>query len=926
MNTYVTRFAAAAAATLMLVVLVPGCGGDSDREHVAAAKASLEKKDHKAAIIQLKSALQENPQSGEARFLLGSLLLKDGDAVAAEVELRKALVAKYSADDVVPDLARAMLMQGQAKKVVDEFGNSRFDKPAAQASLQTTLARGYASLGKLDQSQAAWGAALVADGKYAPALLLSARHKATSRDADGALAVVEEVLGRERANVEAWSLKGDILLYAQGKPDAALAAYRKALEVDPKFLPSHSAILTVLMRQGNLDAASKQIEQLKQVAGDLPSTAFLQAQLAYQKRDFKSARELSQQLLKRSPNNPRVLQLAGAAELELGAVSQAESYLLKAIQTSPDLISARRLLLMTYLRSGKSAKALAVLEASAGKEGVSPVLYSVAGEIYLQNGNAKRAEEYFTKALKLDPENANRRIALAISHLAGGQVADGLGELTDIAATDKGVTADLALISVYQRRNELDKALAAIDKLEAKQPEKPTAANLRGRVYLSKRDSAAARNSFERALAIDPNFFAAAASLATLDLADKKPESAKKRFEAMLVKDPKNGQALLALAELAAAGGAGKDEMVLLLTKAVDANPTDVAPRQMLIDQYLRSKDNKQALATAQNAVSAIPTSIDLLYALGRAQQFSGELNQAAATFNKLIALQPLSPVPYMRLAEVQIASKDGRAARQSLHKALEVSPNGLDAQRALIQMELAEKKYPAARKVALTVQEQRPTSSDGFVFEGDIANLQKDWSGAASAYRAALKRGASPAVATKLHAVLVAAGKNAEADAFAATWAKENPKDPGMHLYLGELALGRKSYSEAEKHYAAALQITPNNAVLLNNLAWVTGQSGKDGAVAFAEKANKLAPNQPAFMDTLATLLADKQEFAKAIEVQKKAVDIQPTNAGLRLNLAKIYIKSGKKALAKVELETLAALGSKLSFQGEVAALLKSL
>ncbi len=926
MNTYVTRFAVAAATTLLLVVLVPGCGGDSDREHIAAAKVSLEKKDDKAAIIQLKSALQKNPQSGEARFLLGSLLLKDGDVVAAEVELRKALVANHPADIVVPDLVRAMLLQGQAKKVVDEFGNSRLDTPAAQASLQTTLAIAYAALGKPDQSQAAWGAALVADGRYAPALLLSARQKAMSQDAEGALAVVEEVLGREPANVEAWSLKGDILLYAQGKSDAALSAYRKALEVDPKFLQGHAAILTLLMRQGNLDAATKQLEQLRRFAGDLPSTAFFQAQLAYQKRDFKAARELSQQLLKRSPNNPRVLQLAGAVELELGAVSQAESYLSKALQTSPDLVSARRLLLLTYLRSGKSAKALTVLEANMGKEGVNPVLYSVAGEVYLQNGNARKAEEYFTKALKLDPENANRRIALAISHLAGGKVADGLGELIDIAASDKGVTADLALISLYQRRNELDKALAAIDKFEAKQPDKPMAANLRGRVYLAKRDSAAARKSFERALAIDPNFFAAAASLAVLDLADKKPEAAKKRFEALVAKDPKNGQALLALAELASSSGAGKDELAALLTKAVDANPTDMAPRRMLIELYLRTRDNKQALASAQNAVSAIPSSIELLYALGRAQQFSGELNQAAATFNKLIALQPLSPVPHMRLAEVQMANKESQLARQSLRKALEIVPNHLDAQRALIQMDLAAKRYSEARKIALTVQEQRPKSSEGFVFEGDIANMQKDWAGAASAYRAGLKLGASTSLAPKLHAVLVAAGKNAEADAFATAWTKDNPKDPGLQLYLGEQALGRKNYVTAEKHYLAALQVIPDNALLLNNLAWVTGQLGKPGAVEFAEKANKLAPNQPALMDTLATLLADRKEYAPAIELQKKAVAVQPTNPGLRLNLAKFYIKSGDKARAKAELEKLTALGDRLPSQAEVTSLLRSL
>ena len=121
-------------------------------------------------------------------------------------------------------------------------------------------------------------------------------------------------------------------------------------------------------------------------------------------------------------------------------------------------------------------------------------------------------------------------------------------------------------------------------------------------MLLAQKDTAGARKSFERALSIDPNYFAAAASLAALDLADKKPDDAKKRFEALLAKDPKNGQALLALAQLAANQKAPKEEIAALLGKAIDANPTDVAPRLLLIELYLRNNDNKQALAAAQSA------------------------------------------------------------------------------------------------------------------------------------------------------------------------------------------------------------------------------------------------------------------------------------------------------------------------------------
>jgi Tfp pilus assembly protein PilF len=50
------------------------------------------------------------------------------------------------------------------------------------------------------------------------------------------------------------------------------------------------------------------------------------------------------------------------------------------------------------------------------------------------------------------------------------------------------------------------------------------------------KDSAGARKSFESALAINPAYFPAAERLARLDLADKKPDDAKKRMEAVLAR------------------------------------------------------------------------------------------------------------------------------------------------------------------------------------------------------------------------------------------------------------------------------------------------------------------------------------------------------------------------------------------------------
>ncbi len=688
----------------------------------------------------------------------------------------------------------------------------------------------------------------------------------------------------------------------------------------------HAAALTLLIQQNRFDEAAAQLGQLKKISPQNRQVTYFEALLALQKKDYKLARELTQQLLRVAPDSALALQLAGAVELQLNSLVQAQAYLEKALRVAPGLTQSRRLLIATYLRSGQSAKALATLNAAVGKDGVDPGLYALAGEIYLQSGDAKRAEEYFKKALKLDPDDVKKRTALAVTQLALGKTDAGLEELQDIAASDAGTAADLALVSGRLQRREFAQALLAIDKIEKKQPNNPLAANLRGQVQLAQTDAAGARKSFERALAIDPSFFAAAASLATMDLADKRPEDAKKRFERLLVTNPKDGQALLALAQLAAIQGAPKAELEALLTKAVDADPTDVAPRLLLTDVYLRNNDNKQALATAQNAVAAVPGSPELLSALGQVHQVSGDVDQAIATFRKLIVLQPMSPQPHTRLAEAQVANKDTQGARQSLRKALEIQPDYLDAQGALVRLDIEAQKYPDALKTARRIQQQRPKASLGYVVEGEIAQTQKNWAAAAVAYRAALDRGAPPVTATKLHAVLLAAGKSAEADGFASRWMKEHPKDVTFLVYQGELTLGKKDYTAAERHYLAALAIQPDNAVVLNNLAWVTRTLRKNGGLEYAERANKLAPNQPAIMDTLAILLADNNEFPRAIELQTKVLGLQPTNASHRLTLASIYIKAGDKARARTELEALARLGDSFPSQPEVKALLNSL
>src|SRR5574340_1089171 len=82
--------APAAAAALISALALAGCSGESPDALMASAKDHLAKNERAEAVIQLKDVLQQTPDSAEARFLLGKVLLESGDAAGAAVELRRA--------------------------------------------------------------------------------------------------------------------------------------------------------------------------------------------------------------------------------------------------------------------------------------------------------------------------------------------------------------------------------------------------------------------------------------------------------------------------------------------------------------------------------------------------------------------------------------------------------------------------------------------------------------------------------------------------------------------------------------------------------------------------------------------------------------------------------------------------------------------
>jgi putative PEP-CTERM system TPR-repeat lipoprotein len=905
--------------------LLAGCFEKSPDQYLADARADLARKDNAAALIDLKNALHGDPSLAEARMLLGQALLDSGDPRGAVTELGKARELGYKDDRLQPLIAQALLAQGQFAKVISDFAEAKPASKAAQADLQASLAVAYSGTGNAAKALDMANAAVSDDASNLRAQLIRVRLvSAASGPAEG-LAAVEAVLIKSPQSADGWQVKGDLLALL-GKADDAMLAYRKAIELDKANMLAHVGAFHLLLAKKDIDAAKKEVDALRGVRSAAAQVQLLTVLLALERNDLDAAHSGMQALLKVAPEDVRVLHLAGVVAYRRGALPEAEDFLRKTVLASPNLEQARVLLAQTHLRAGDPGRALNALQPLLGEGASSVAALSVAAEAYLQAGDARRAEEAFAKITKLNPNDVSSRVALALVDIDKGRMEQGVAALKALSASDARPLPDLALATTFMRRKDWEQALKAIETLERKVPDSAGPSNLRGRIELARGNRDQASQAFEAALKLDPAYYPAAVNLAALDMEAKQPKAAMARFERVLAVNPKSVAANMALIGLRDQTGANKDEVIAALEALVKQMPNEPRPRLALIELRLRQHQIKAALDAATEAAAALPNDPQVLRHLAGTQAMSGDFNQAVSSYNKLIALQPTAPEPLVLLSRVYAAHGNKAAAKQAMERASKLKPGYLPVQREMISNELMAGNYAEAQRLADAMKTMYPNDPLVYSINGDVAAVKKDWPGAILNYRAALKLLPVPDVAIKLHRVLIGAGKQPEAKQFESDWLASYPKDLKFLLYSADAKLLMREYDLARDRYLSVLKLQPDNGNAANNVAWLLNLKKDPKALEYAEQANRLAPDNPDYMDTLAQVLASTGQLAKAIEVQKKAVGLTPDHGMRRFHLAQYYVNAGQKAQAREQLQRLSALGDRFAEQSEVKKLIEAL
>ena len=149
--------------------------------------------------------------------------------------------------------------------------------------------------------------------------------------------------------------------------------------------------------------------------------------------------------------------------------------------------------------------------------------------------------------------------------------------------------------------------------------------------------------------------------------------------------------------------------------------------------------------------------------------------------------------------------------------------------------------------------------------------------------------------------------------------WSSEHPDDALVLQFLGIAYQNQGDDTKAKDTYEKALAINPENAVVLNNLAWLYTVDNDHRAVELAERAYNANPDHAGIQDTYGWVLVQKGQVEKGRRVLEQAVEKLPEVAEVRYHYAVALIKTGDQKEGEKILQRL--LDSGKTFEGKEAA-----
>lgn len=922
-------------AIAVLAVHLAGCGLAIDNEEkLDRGEEALERGDYRAAIIDFKSVLIDEPENRRARLLLGQASVAVGDGASAEKELRRAVEFGTPVERVAVDLGKSLFLQQRYEALLSEDYGTAMGDESIRLELLTLKGNAHLKLDRSDEARRAFESVLASDAGHLEALLgLASSYMQDSRFAE-AQAALDRLNSVHAEEPQAWILSAS-LNRQTGRLTAAERDYEKALSnlsadgMDNPDLQVQALVglAEVLIEQSELERARAIVDDLAaSYPGSLPSL-MLGARIAYIDEDWSTTQELLLRVVAIAPDYQAARILLGATNLQLGNHSQAEMYLSAAIASDPNDIQARQLLAETRLAMRRADEAHATLEPLVSNPQADAVSLHMAARASLGRNDLDAAIDFLKRSVEKQPENVELKLQLAVPLVAAGRIEEAaavLDGIEDTGSNDHLLRRDAAQVLMQLQGGETAAAVESARQLPGRWNGRIEAIQFAGGVEFLAGELDASRVTFERALAIDPDNTVAMRYLAWIAENQGDLRAAEAWYRDVLTRDDEALWAMLALSRLAQQSNDGEN-VVAWLERARSVAGEDPIPTIALVGRYLERGDLDSAERTIDEALAATDSDARLYNTQGILEYVRKDYQRSANAFEKAIEFDPGNVDYQFNLSRTRFRSGDAAGALQLLESAdVDWSENLHSG--VLYAAVLADTgDTTAAQSVLHRLQSRFPQSSSPFGLEAELLARKGDLSSAATMYDRALDIEVTRNSALRGYQIKEELGDET-ASASLTTYLRHEPDDQEIRFVLAESYRKKGSLAEAIAEYERVLRAEPENAIALNNLAWVYLLAGDERAADTAAKAFAINPLNSAIADTLGWILVETGSYEEGYRILEQAVELSGGRPEIRYHRAVALVRLDRTTEARTELQALISAGTEFASMDDARELLAQL
>lgn len=694
---------------LVLVFALSACSPQvSEQELLDRARAAMEQGEARAAEIDAKTVLQENPDNAFARRLVGESYLFQQNPVAAVEEFERAL--SIAEDDEVRVLhARALLAAGRGERLLELDGQGSFDNVGENPRYLATLARARATAGELQRARDLMDTALATapDDPYVTTshaffLLIY------SESPEEARAVLQDTVASHPEHADAWGLLGGIQ-QMNGEFAEAEDSYARAVQLNSYRFVDRLGLVTVRLDQGKTEEAKTQLQRLLANNPDHPGVNYLQGRMLLASGDSAGALAALFNVLNVLPDHAGGLYLSAVANIDEGNLATALGQLNRLLTVQPDHLMGHLLLSNLHLRMDdpEAAEEVArgLLQYDDTNYSAMALLATSLGE---QGADGTESIELYERMATVRPEAMEPRLALGTALLQEGDVAGGIAQFE--AARDLAPESTRAWSTLIQAQLASGNITAAKAEAEAWAEQQPQ--NARPSIYLARiaqqeNDIAAAGEHFSEAeeqlreaLVAEPDSMELNSLLLNALMGQGKLEEADTVLAGLPEEAATQPAVLVARGRIALAGdrpadaesllrsamnqnldsmtllwltGAieaqgREDEAIELLNDWVEDNPADAMVRNELAASYLQLGREQEARQHYQEVVESAPDNVIVLNNLAWLLR-EDEPQRALEYIERASELAPRSPQVMDTYAMVQLelgATEEALALNQN--------------------------------------------------------------------------------------------------------------------------------------------------------------------------------------------------------------------------------------------------------------------